>query len=287
MYLIVGLGNPGREYAETRHNVGFRVIYELANKHKIAVTGVKYKALIGQGLINGEKVILAQPQTYMNLSGEAVAPLMNYFKVELENLLVIYDDLDLEPGKLRMRGSGSPGGHNGIKSLIDCLGTKDFSRIRVGIGRPAGPIDVRDFVLSKFFAEEKPLVETAIKRSCEGVELWLKVGLEKAMNQINRDPEEEARKEQERKEREARKKAAREKEAQEKAAREQEAQEKAACEQTASQQQVEVVGQTGEVVGEGEQVREANVPVGEVNGVKAKASEVEDIQANDEQRCEN
>ena len=198
MYLIVGLGNPGREYAETRHNIGFRVIYELANVHKISVSGVKYKALIGQGMINGKKVILAQPQTYMNLSGEAVAPLMNYFKIEPQELLVIYDDLDLVPGKLRMRGSGSAGGHNGIKSLIDCLGTQNFSRIRVGIGRPEGQIPVRDFVLSKFFPDERPLVEQAIKQSVKGVEAWLELGLDKAMNQINRDPEEEERKRQER-----------------------------------------------------------------------------------------
>ncbi len=189
MYLIVGLGNPGREYAETRHNIGFWVIHELANKHNISVAGVKSRALYGQGMINGRKVILAQPQTYMNLSGEAVAPLMNYFKIPLENLLVIYDDLDLDPGKLRMRKTGGHGGHNGMRSLIDRLGTKDFSRLRIGIGKPNEHIQGKDFVLGKFDKEEQSVMEEAVKRSCQGILLWLDEGIDQAMNQINRDME--------------------------------------------------------------------------------------------------
>lgn len=189
MYLIVGLGNPGKEYAETRHNIGFRVIYELARKHGITVSGIKHQALTGQGIIQGKKVLLIQPQTYMNLSGRSVAPLLNFFKTPLENMLVIYDDLDLPLGKLRMRGSGSAGGHNGIRSLIDNLGTKDFARLRMGIGHPDDLIPVHDYVLGKFFKEEMPMVEKMVGCATQGVELWLEQGLEKAMNQLNRDGE--------------------------------------------------------------------------------------------------
>lgn len=187
MYLIVGLGNPGKEYAETRHNIGFRVLYELAKKHGINVSGVKHQALTGQGMINGKKVLLAQPQTYMNLSGRSVAPLLQFFKIPLENMIVVYDELDLPLGKLRLRGSGSAGGHNGIRSLIDNLGTKDFTRLRVGIGHPGDVIPVHDYVLGKFFKEELPDVEKMVQRAVQGVELWLDQGLERAMNQVNRD----------------------------------------------------------------------------------------------------
>lgn len=187
MKLIVGLGNPGKEYSETRHNIGFRVIYDLAKKYNIGLTGNKHKALFGQGMIRGEKVILAQPLTYMNLSGEAVLPLMKYFKIDLEDLMIIYDDLDLEPGYLRMRGSGGHGGHNGIRSLISCLGTKDFARLRVGIGRPEGQIPVRDFVLGRFSKAESSMIDEAVSRGIDGIELWLKEGLEKAMNQVNQN----------------------------------------------------------------------------------------------------
>lgn len=187
MYLIVGLGNPGKDYAETRHNIGFRVIYELSKKHNISVAGIKHQALTGQGIINGKKVLLAQPQTYMNLSGRSVAPLLNFFKIPIENMIVIYDDLDLEPGKLRMRGTGGHGGHNGIRSLIDSLGTKDFPRLRIGIGHPGEVMPVHDYVLGRFFKEEQSAMEKAVRRACEGVELWLDLGLDRAMNQINRD----------------------------------------------------------------------------------------------------
>ncbi|AZR74561.1 aminoacyl-tRNA hydrolase [Anoxybacter fermentans] len=186
MYLIVGLGNPGKEYEETRHNIGFRVIYELAKKHRIEVSGLKYRALIGKGIINDKEVILAQPQTFMNLSGEAVAPLVRYFKIPLENLMVIYDDLDLEPGKLRMRRLGGHGGHNGVRSIIDCLGSKEFPRLRIGIGHPGDLMPVRDYVLSRFFEDELKLMEEAVNLACQGIELWLEQGIERAMNQVNR-----------------------------------------------------------------------------------------------------
>lgn len=189
MFLIVGLGNPGKKYAETRHNLGFRVIKDLAEKHRIDVSGIKKMALIGQGIILRKKVILAQPQTFMNLSGQSVVSLINYFKIPLENCLIIYDDLDLEPGKLRMRKAGGHGGHNGIRSIIDSLGTKDFPRLRIGIGRPKNLMPARDFVLKQIDQAEMSLIEQAISLSCQGIELWLEQGIEQAMNQINRDPQ--------------------------------------------------------------------------------------------------
>lgn len=189
MHMIVGLGNPGKGYAETRHNIGFRVVYELAKKHQIRVSGVKYQALTGQGVVNGRKVLLVQPQTYMNLSGRSVAPMLNFFKIPLEKMIVIYDELDLPLGRLRMRGSGSAGGHNGVRSLIEHLGTRDFTRMRVGIGHPDDLIPVHDYVLGKFFPEELPVMEKMVQRAVQGVELWLDQGVERAMNQVNRDVE--------------------------------------------------------------------------------------------------
>ena len=186
MHLIVGLGNPGKEFQETRHNIGFWVIHDLAKKHDIPVSGIKHQALVGQGLIDQQKVILAQPQTYMNLSGHAVASLFNYYRLSLENLLVVYDDLDLELGRLRMRKCGGHGGHNGLRSLISCLKTQEFARLRVGIGRPKDHLGGRDFVLRKFAKNEKPVVEEAVKRCLTGIELWLEAGVEQAMNQVNR-----------------------------------------------------------------------------------------------------
>lgn len=190
MHLIVGLGNPGKEFQETRHNIGFWVIHDLAKKHDIQVSGIKHQALVGRGLINSQKVILAQPQTYMNLSGHAVASLFNYYRLSLDNLLVIYDDLDLELGRLRLRKSGGHGGHNGLRSLVTCLNTKDFSRLRVGIGRPSEHIKGRDFVLGKFTKKEKSVVKEAIEGCLTGIELWLEAGVEKAMNHVNRSGKE-------------------------------------------------------------------------------------------------
>ncbi len=185
MYLIVGLGNPGKKYEDTRHNIGFKVIYELSKKHGIRVSSTKHRALIGQGMINNKKVILAQPMTFMNLSGEAIAQLVNYFKVPLENFMVIYDDLDLETGKLRMRKAGGHGCHNGIRSIIDRLDTKCFQRLRIGIGHPGDQMPVSNYVLSRFLKEDRDLMDKAVTRACAGIELWLDKGIEKAMNQIN------------------------------------------------------------------------------------------------------
>ena len=136
MYLIVGLGNPGKEYENTRHNMGFDAINHLSQKLNITVTKEKFKALYGDGMINNEKVILLEPQTYMNLSGEAIKPMLDFYKVDYSNLLVIYDDIDVEPGKVKIRTKGGPGTHNGMKSVVKEIGTEEFPRIRIGIGRP-------------------------------------------------------------------------------------------------------------------------------------------------------
>ncbi|TCI50783.1 aminoacyl-tRNA hydrolase [Exiguobacterium sp. SH1S21] len=154
MKCIVGLGNPGKKYGMTRHNIGFLAIDRLADKHGITLDEAKFKAVIGTGRINGERVVLVKPLTYMNLSGEAVRPILDYYKVDIDDLLVIYDDLDMVPGKLRLRPKGSAGGHNGIKSLIQHLGTMDFKRLKLGVGRPPHPIKVVDWVLMSYRKED-------------------------------------------------------------------------------------------------------------------------------------
>ncbi|OGX79217.1 aminoacyl-tRNA hydrolase [Exiguobacterium sp. SH3S2] len=154
MKCIVGLGNPGKKYGMTRHNIGFLAIDRLADKHGITLDEAKFKAVIGTGRINGERVVLVKPLTYMNLSGEAVRPILDYYKIDIDDLLVIYDDLDMVPGKLRLRPKGSAGGHNGIKSLIQHLGTMDFKRLKLGVGRPPHPIKVVDWVLMSYRKED-------------------------------------------------------------------------------------------------------------------------------------
>ena len=156
MFIIAGLGNPDRQYEGTRHNAGFDVIDRIADKYNIAVDARKHRALIGKGIIEGQKVILAKPQTYMNLSGESIRSLTDYFKIDPEHeLLVIYDDINLEPGQLRIREKGSAGGHNGIKNIIACLGTQIFPRIRVGVGAKPSKYDLADYVLGHFSKAEK------------------------------------------------------------------------------------------------------------------------------------
>ena len=184
MKLVVGLGNPGRKYADTRHNVGFMVIDRLARRSGIEVTKRQCSALVGLGSIGRARVCLAKPQTYMNLSGEAVACLLRFYKISTADLLVIYDDRDLPPGKIRLRERGSAGGHRGMESIIGMLGTSDFPRLRVGIGRPA-EIDAMDHVLGGFSAEERPLMEDALDRAAEAVECVFTEGLVAAMNRFN------------------------------------------------------------------------------------------------------
>lgn len=186
MFLIVGLGNPGNQYKNTRHNVGFDVIDALAEKYNISVTEKKHKALYGKGVIEGIKVVLAKPQTYMNLSGESVAELLNYYKIDPEEeLLVIFDDISLAPGNLRIRKKGSAGGHNGIKNIIALTGTQNFKRIKVGVGEKPKGWDLADYVLGQFSKEERIHVEDAIAKSVEAAKLILQEEVDRAMNEYN------------------------------------------------------------------------------------------------------
>ncbi|MDD3269613.1 MAG: aminoacyl-tRNA hydrolase [Syntrophomonadaceae bacterium] len=183
MKIIIGLGNPGRKYTHTRHNCGFKVLEEIAGHHRIEKEESKYDALIAHLKISGEKVLLVKPLSYMNLSGRPVQRLVNWFKLDLSELMVVYDDMDLEPGVVRIRAAGGAGGHKGMLSIIECLGTKDFSRIRVGIGRP--PEGVVDWVLGGFHPDEKPLLQAAFAKAAEAAEVWVKEGINRAMNEYN------------------------------------------------------------------------------------------------------
>ncbi|WP_160725698.1 aminoacyl-tRNA hydrolase [Bacillus sp. USDA818B3_A] len=185
MRLIVGLGNPGKQYHQTRHNIGFEVIDALSEQFSIPLNQSKFKGLYGIGLHNGEKVLLLKPLTYMNLSGESIRAVMDYYQIELEDILVIYDDLDLPVGKIRLRQKGSPGGHNGIKSTVAHLGTQEFNRIRIGIDRPTPGMSVPDYVLGRFRPEERPLTHDAVTRSAEACASWLKKPFLQVMNEFN------------------------------------------------------------------------------------------------------
>lgn len=185
MKIIVGLGNPTREYEGTRHNVGFSVIYAISDKYNIKVDTKKHKALIGKGIIEGEKVILAMPQTYMNLSGESVRELLDYYKCDNEDVIVIYDDISLDVGKLRIRAKGSAGGHNGIKSIISHLGTQEFPRIKVGVGEKPARMDLADYVLGRFSKEEQPLIRESADKASDAVALMLREDISAAMNKFN------------------------------------------------------------------------------------------------------
>jgi len=182
--LIVGLGNPGPRYADTRHNVGFMLLDRLARRHGIEVTRRQCTALTGLGTISGERVCLAKPQTFMNLSGEAVACLCRFFKIVPSDLLIVYDDRDLPLGRIRIRQRGSAGGHRGVESIIDRLGTSDFPRLRIGIGRPQ-QMEAVQHVLTSFSTDEWPAIEGALDRAADAVEVALAEGLETAMNRYN------------------------------------------------------------------------------------------------------
>lgn len=185
VYLIVGLGNPGREYADTRHNVGFQIVGRLAEKHALSFSRKQMEALVASGHIAGARVVLAKPQTWMNESGRAVAPLMRFYKVERDHLLVVYDDLDLPLGALRLRAEGGSGGHKGMKSVIEKLGAQDFPRLRVGIGRPPGRMDPVDYVLQPFGREEMEIVTLTCLRAVEAIETFIQHGIVEAMNRFN------------------------------------------------------------------------------------------------------
>ena len=181
MKVVVGIGNPSTRYEGTRHNLGFRVIDRLAGCHAIDVRRRRFDALVGEGRMAAHRVLLVKPQTFVNLSGSAVAPLLRWHKCAADDLLVVTDDLNLELGTLRVRRRGSSGGHNGVQSIIGCLGTKDFARVRIGIGRGRGPDPVAH-VLGRFGLDEEPLAETAIDRAAQAAALWVEQGIEAAMN---------------------------------------------------------------------------------------------------------
>ncbi|WP_151737904.1 aminoacyl-tRNA hydrolase [Paenibacillus tengchongensis] len=185
MKWIVGLGNPGTQYAKTRHNVGFMALDELAARHGIAFSQNKCKSVIGEGNIGGVKTVLIKPMTFMNLSGEAVRAYMEYYKVSLEDLIVVYDDLDTEIGKIRLRYQGSAGGHNGIKSIIQHTGTQTFNRVRMGISRPEPGFAVVDYVLSAFPKKEGEQLKSMIGNTCDALEFSLDHTFEQTMAKFN------------------------------------------------------------------------------------------------------
>ena len=186
MYIIVGLGNPGREYQNTRHNIGFQVIDAIAEKNNISVKEKKYKALIGKGVVAGQKVLLVKPQTYMNLSGESVREVIDYYKIdEKEELIVISDDISLDVGQIRIRKKGSAGGHNGLKNIILHLGHDQFERIKMGVGEKPQGYDLADYVLGHFTQMEQEILQDSIARAVQAVETIMTDGVDQAMNRYN------------------------------------------------------------------------------------------------------
>ena len=184
-YLIVGLGNPGAEYRLTRHNFGFMVLDALAEHWSVQLKKIKFQAVFVEDRFKGNKVVLAKPLTFMNESGRSVAPLMRYFKVPSENMLVIHDDLDLPLGTLRIRPSGSSGGQRGIESITKLLGAQEFPRMRLGISRPPGQMEPKDYVLKKFLPNEEELKKIVLRQAIEAIECFIKDGLTSAMNRYN------------------------------------------------------------------------------------------------------
>lgn len=185
MFLIVGLGNPGEKYSETRHNVGFQVVERLAHLAGLRFGESKWRAQVCKGALAGQAVVFVKPQTFMNLSGEAVAPLSAYYKIEPENIIVIHDDLDLDCGRVKLAAQGGAGGHNGIKSLIQHLGSRSFIRVRIGIGRPPQVMPVERFVLARFDGPEAPVMAEALDRAVEAVGLIVEKGIAAAMQVVH------------------------------------------------------------------------------------------------------
>ncbi len=187
MYLIAGLGNPTLKYRKTRHNIGFDVIDAMADHYNIKMNEKKFRAILGSGYIEGQKVLLVKPQTFMNLSGDSLAPLMNYYKLDpAEELIVIFDDISLNPGFIRIRQKGSAGGHNGVRDIIAKTGSDQFSRVKVGVGHKPEGRDLADYVLSRFSKEERLQVEDAISDAVAAVSLMVQGRTEEAMNLYNR-----------------------------------------------------------------------------------------------------
>lgn len=186
MYIIVGLGNPGLKYETTRHNMGFITIDYLSQQHNIPVNRLGFKSLYGQGIIGGEKVILVKPQTFMNLSGQTVREIADFYKLDVDKIIVIYDEINLPLGKLRVRASGSAGGHNGMKNIIYLLQSDKFPRIRVGVGMPENPHkDIADHVLEKLSKNEIEILKDTVKDAALAAELIVKDGVQTAMNKLN------------------------------------------------------------------------------------------------------
>jgi len=185
MYLIVGLGNPGKEYEYTRHNVGFMVLDLLSQKLNTHIKKAKFKGLIGETNLKGEKLLLLKPQTYMNLSGQSVLDAVSFYKIPIENIIVIYDDMDLPVGRLRIRPEGSSGGHKGMESIIYQLSSDAFPRIRVGIGRPDGEKDTISHVLGRFHGEEEDKIKAVLNAACEAALTIIESGVNEAMNKFN------------------------------------------------------------------------------------------------------
>ena len=186
MYVIAGLGNPGREYEGTRHNVGFMTLDALADKYNIDVREKAFKGLIGKGVIEGNKVILVKPQTYMNLSGECIRQVMDYYKVDPSEFIVIYDDISLVPGGIRIRKKGSAGGHNGIKNIIAHLGTQEFPRVRIGVGEKPARMDLADYVLGHFTDEDWKTMGERLETAGEIAKSFCLAGIDITMNQFNK-----------------------------------------------------------------------------------------------------
>lgn len=186
MIVVAGLGNPTRQYEKTRHNVGFEVIDMLAGKYHIKIKEKKHRALCGAGVIEGQKVLLVKPQTFMNLSGESIGAVLNFYKLRPEtDLIVVYDDVSLVPGRLRIRKKGSAGGHNGVKSIISHIGTQEFLRIKIGVGEKPPGWDLADYVLGRFSREDRKLAVGAYERACDAIGLMVQGETDRAMNQFN------------------------------------------------------------------------------------------------------
>ena len=185
MYVIVGLGNPEPEYSNTRHNMGFDTINKIAKKYNIEFSKKNFKGIYGTGIIEGEKVILLKPQTYMNLSGESIKEIIAFYKLNTDNLIIIYDDIDIEPGIIKLRKTGGPGTHNGMKSVIKEIGTEKFSRVRVGIGKPEHKGDLINYVIGKIPEEDRVILDKSTDLARDAVIEIIKNGMDKAMNLFN------------------------------------------------------------------------------------------------------
>ena len=185
MFVVVGLGNPGKDYVGTRHNVGFDTIDLLAKRNNINMNKIKFKSVYGEGNINGKKVMLVKPQTYMNNSGETVQEISSFYKIPMENIIVVVDDIDIEFSTIRIRGKGSAGSHNGLKSIISLMKDQNFPRIKIGIGNRRQGQDLASFVLSRFSKEEKSSIEEAVLNAAEAIETIINYDINKAMNEFN------------------------------------------------------------------------------------------------------